>query len=190
MLQDLRKPANAGSALSSALATSQAALEHVLQVLGGRRFIHLSRTQAQPYLARMREPLQADVDAGRPLRFCYDLGPGYHASVEPDFTGLRLLPALGELLVLRQIHAFGCGVARVYAPGVHFSLVIDDLCAWVTNDVAPIHTARFIHRLKALVRDVGMQDRVSVLSESAVEDANVRTCERLSACLRPAGHSP
>ncbi|MFW2357698.1 hypothetical protein [Hydrogenophaga sp.] len=176
----------------AAPAASQSVLDRVLHTLGGRRFTHLSRSQAQPYLERMRSLLKADMDAGRPLHFCYDLGPGYHASVEADFTGLRFAPSLGELLALRQIHAFGREVAPVYAPGVRFSLVIDDLCAWVTNDVELIDTARYLKQFTALVGAVGMQDRVSVLAESALEDARVyrRAFERTPQLTKALAVSP
>jgi hypothetical protein len=143
-------------------------LAQVLDLLGGRRFTHLSRTQAQPHLARMQPVLQADMDAGRPLRFCYDLGPGYHASVRADFAGLRFAPGLGELLALRQIRVFAQAVSVVYPPGVRFELVIDDLCAWMANDVATELTAGYCTQLQALVARVGMQELVGVLAESAV----------------------
>ncbi len=191
VLQDLAAPPV--PVLPPALAAcTAAAMEHVLGLLGGRRFTHLSRTQAGPYLVRMRPLLQADMDAGRPLRFCYDLGPGYHASVAGDFSDLRFAPGLGELLALRQIHAFGQEVTRVYAPGVHCSLVIDDLCAWLTNDVAPMRTAAYVQQLVALVAAAGLQGWVDVLAESALvaPGAYRRAFECLPPTPWPAAVSP
>lgn len=144
----------------------------VLAIMGERRFTHLSRTQAEAYRAMVLPRLQADLDAGRPLRFCWDLGPGYHASLRADFRGLRFAPGLGELLALRQVRRFAQAVQALHAPGVHFDLVIDDLCAWVANDVEPGLTAGYLERLDALVRAVGLQGQVSVLAESALESAD------------------
>lgn len=173
-------PQPAGSVPSAA---AQAVVNAVLAVLDSRTFTHLSRAQARPYRSLMQPSLLADARAGRPLRFCYDLGPGYHASVADDFSGLRFAPGLGELLALRQIHTFGQEVTRVYAPGVHFSLVIDNLCAWLTNDVAPERTAAYVHRLAALVAAAGLQAWVDVLAESArVEPGAYR---RAFECLPP-----
>lgn len=148
-----------------------AVVEQVLDLLCGRRFTHLSRAQAQPYRTRMRPLLLADVVAGRALRFDYDLGPGYHASVRADCTGLRFAPGLGELLALRQIRLLDQAVRAVHAPGVRFQLVLDDLCAWVCNDVAPESTAAYVRRLNALVDATGMRGLVEVLAESALVSA-------------------
>lgn len=141
-------------------------VEHVLSCLGSRRFTHLSRRQAEAFNDRMHPGLLADVRASRPLHFCLDLGPGYGASLSPGRLGLRLSPGLGEWLALRQIHAFSREVGRWYAPGVRFELVIDDLCAWVTNDVALADTAAYQARLCQLIKAVGMEVIVAVCSES------------------------
>ena len=163
VLRDITQPLPLAPAVGAPVPLAQ-----VLDLLGGRRFTHLSRTQAQPHLARMQPVLQADMDAGRPLRFCYDLGPGYHASVRADFADLRFAPGLGELLALRQIRVFAQAVRSVYPPGVRFELVIDDLCAWIANGVATEQTVGYCAQLQALVARVGMQQLVGVLAESAV----------------------
>lgn len=148
--------------------TEASSLDQVLAILASRRFTHLSRQQSLGHLLRMRAPLLADMAAGRPLRFAYDLGPGYHASVRPDFGALCFVPGLGELLALRQIALFNQAVSAVYAPGVDFSLVIDDLCAWASNGIALELTASYVQRLQALVAAVGLHRKVCVLAESAV----------------------
>lgn len=171
VMRDFRAPGAAidpGSAHGPLDAGARA--ERVLDILGERRFTHLSRTQARPYRAAMLPRLRAEVQAGRRLHFCYDLGPGYHASLDADFTGLRFEPGLGELLALRQILRFAQAVQAWHRPGVHFSLVIDDLCAWLSNDIPTGCTAGYLRRLEGLIHQVGMQDRVAVLPESALLD--------------------
>jgi hypothetical protein len=144
------------------------AAEEVVNLLCHRRFSHLSQTQASRYRPAMLERLQADVDAARPLRFFYDLGGGYHASLQSDFSGLRFAPGLGELLALRQIRWLAQAVDRVYPPGLHFSLVIDDLCAWAANGIALDKTQGYGARLRTLIGAVQMADTVDVLAESAL----------------------
>lgn len=165
----LRDFDGAGPAVDAPAARAVAAsLDQVLVILASRRFTHLSRQQSLAHLARMRAPLLADMSAGRPLRFAYDLGPGYHASVRDDFGALCFVPGLGELLALRQIALLDQAVSAVYPPGVDFSLVIDDLCAWASNGVSTDLTANYVQRLQALVAAVGLQHKVHVLAESAV----------------------
>lgn len=167
--------ANARSTLEAlpdrSVADRVSCADQVFQILGHRRFTHLSRSQAQVYKPTLLTQWQADMKRGRPLSFFYDLGPGYHASLKPDFSGLRFEPGLGELLALRQILLFSQAVQAIYAQGVRFSLVIDDLCAWVTNDVALTQTAAYLHRLEKLINDLGLQERVALIAESRLIDS-------------------
>ncbi|MEN9475275.1 MAG: hypothetical protein RIS48_1997, partial [Pseudomonadota bacterium] len=129
--------------------------EPVIDILCSKAFTHLSQTRSMPYRARIAHSLQADLAGQRPLRFFYDLGPGYHAALELNNGDLRFTPGLGELLALWQILRFARCVERVYPAGVRFGLVIDDLCAWVANDVALDSTWTYLRRLEALIRSVG-----------------------------------
>lgn len=143
-------------------------VDNVLDILCSRRFTHLSQARSLPYRESMQSQLHADLSTRRALRFCYDLGAGYHASLEPDFTGLRFAPGLGELLALRQILGFSRAVERIYPPGVHFRLVIDNLCAWKANDIPLEHTEGYLAQLQALISDLGLHERVEILAESRV----------------------
>jgi hypothetical protein len=146
----------------------RATAEDLADLLCDRRFTHLSQTQARRYRPAICVRLQSDIDAGRPLRFFYDIGGGYHAGLRPDFADLRFSPGLGELLALRQIRRFTLAVEPWYAPGLHFSLVIDDLCAWAANDIALDKTQGYRMRLCALIDAVRMAATVDVLAESAL----------------------
>ena len=158
----------------------------VLDILCSRRFTHLSQTQSLPYRESMQGQLKADLSARRALRFCYDLGGGYHASLEADFTGLRFAPGLGELLALRQILGFSRAIERLYPPGVHFRLVIDNLCAWKANDIALEHTEGYLAQLQALINDLGLHERIEILAESRVINADLyqASFDRLQPPLR------
>ncbi len=149
-----------------------ACADQVFGILGERRFTHLSRRQAGAYRKATVASLQVDVRAGRALQFCWDLGPGYHASLRADFGGLRFDPGLGELLALRQISLFDRAVRCIYPPGVRFVLFIDDLCAWLVNDVPLVFTYGYIKRLEALVSALAMDGCACVQAESALLDAH------------------
>ena len=165
LLEDFFEPDEAPGETTAAL---DQIVDGVLDLLCSRRFTHLSRSQSLPYRTAIRPLIRRNVIAGRPLRFDYDLGPGYHASVHEDFKGLCFLPGLGELLALRQIRLFSRAVKAIYKTGVYFQLVIDDLCAWVTNDVSLRKTRSYLDRLDVLITAVGMCSEVSVLAESDI----------------------
>lgn len=67
-----------------------------------------------------------------------------------------------------QILRFACAVELVYPAGVQFQLVIDDLCAWMANDIPLDATSAYLKRLQSLIRSVGLVDLVGVLAESTV----------------------
>ena len=144
------------------------AARDIAEILSARRFSHLSKSQASRYQPGMVMRLQADMDAAQPLRFFYDLGGGYHAGLQPDFSGLRFVPGLGELLALRQIRWLAQAVQQVYPPGLRFTLLIDDLCAWASNDIALDKTAGYVAQLRRLIDAVQLDVTVDVLAESAL----------------------
>lgn len=140
----------------------------IFTVLSHRRFTHLSRHQSEKYRANIESNLEIDIRLGRSLHFFYDLGPGYHASLRSDFRDLRFEPGLGELLALRQISILAKEVLRVYAPGVRFGIVIDDLCAEVVNDVPIYQTSSYLEKFDSLISTLGMQDWVKIVAESRI----------------------
>jgi hypothetical protein len=140
----------------------------IAEILSSRRFSHLSKSQASSYQPAMLMRLQADMDKAQPLRFFYDLEGDYHAGLQPDFSGHRFVPGLGELLALRQIRWLAQAVEQVYPPGLRFTLVIDDLCAWASNDIALDKTAGYVAQLHRLIGAVRLQATVDVLAESAL----------------------
>lgn len=141
-------------------------VEAVFTTLTSRRFAHLGRSRSEPYREGVSAHLRSDVAAGRPVRFYYDLGPGYRASLEPGRRDLSFAVGLGELLALRQIVLFSRRIAELYSPGAQFWLVIDDLCGRATNDILPSGPRGYVESLRHMVSDLGLADRVSLLVES------------------------
>jgi len=115
--------------------------------------------------------LRRDVAREQAFQFFFDLGPGYHASIHPDFSGLRFEPGLAELLALRQIALFSKKVETVYPPGVKFWIVVDDLCAWISNEIPLSRTSSYLKRFEEMVATLGMSHLIGLLPESAVIDA-------------------
>ena len=100
-----------------------------------REFCYLGRTKAAVYHDETVRELSERTDRRAPAWFSYDIGPGYHASVRPGRTAFLRGRSM-ELLILSQIASFFTRIANVYPPGARFWLVIDNLCALRTNDIA------------------------------------------------------
>jgi hypothetical protein len=73
---------------------------------------------------------------------------------------------LAELAILNQIANFNAQIQEIYPAGVRFTLVVDNLCALLVNDVPIEKTRRYVCQLRDLIGRVGATQRVDVLVES------------------------
>lgn len=161
----------------------------IFDLVTSREFCYLSRTRTAPYRDVTVELLRRRISTGEPFRFFYDIGPGYHASVRPHQEGLSFEVGLSELLILFQISSLCRRVAALYPPGAHFWLVIDNLCGLRTNDVPVELTEGYCARLRALVAEAGMGDRVDLVVESEefeLQEYDARLAELEPGPLDPA----
>ena len=138
----------------------------IFTILTSREFCYLSRTRTAPYRDSTVDLLAGNIRGGEPVRFYYDLGAGYHASIEPEESGLVFGVGFSELCVLSQIGSFCNRVAGIYPPGARFVLVIDNVCGLMTNDIPLEETDVYCRELRRLIQETGVGDRVSVLVES------------------------
>jgi hypothetical protein len=140
--------------------------EQIFELVTSREFCPLGRTKAEQYRERSVEWLRLGVETGEPVRFYYDIGPGYHATLRIGELGLRFGMGLSELLILGQVAAFCSRVKRLYAPGARFTLVVDNLCGLYTNAIDVELTSAYCAELRRLIADTGVGDRIDVLVES------------------------
>jgi len=78
-----------------------------------------------------------------------------------------------------QIHRLNKRVRRVYAQGIQFSLVVDNLCAQLINDIEVARTSTYCARLRELIDRLGLSGDVDLFVES--EHFSVDDFERLRA---------
>jgi hypothetical protein len=148
-------------------ATRNGALdERVFGLLAHRRFSYLGRTKAERYRPLVMPSIRRDLADDRPVRFFFDIGPGYHASPEPGTAGLSFDVGLAELLMLRQVVSFDAALRAHHPAGARFSLVIDNLCGLYTNDIPLVSTHGYVRRLRALIDKLRVGDVVDLLVES------------------------
>ncbi len=131
-----------------------------------REFTALSKSRGRRYREAICGHFARNVREGEPLRLYLDIGGGYHASLAPGQRPLSFTPGFGELLLLRQIRRFDDAIRHFYPPGTRFSLVIDNLCALLVNDIPVQRTAGYCDDLRRLIDSVGLTDSVGLLVES------------------------
>ena len=162
VMSDLRAPV----APSNTHADSLAVATGVVDLLFSRPFSYLGRSRARVYESAIRDTVVRAVERGAPIPFYFDIGGGYHATIRPGEQDFSFDAGLGELFVLAQIARLRQAVARFYAPAVHFTLVIDNLCALLVNDVQLAKTLAYCKRLRRLIEELRFENVVSVLVES------------------------
>jgi hypothetical protein len=141
-------------------------------ILTHREFSYLGKAKAGAYRPAIADVLTRNIERGEPLRFHLDLGGGYHASIDPTRYDLSFQPGLGEVLVLRQVKRLHEEVRKIYEPGIRLTLVIDNLCALLVNDIPVSRTSGYCRSLRSLIGAFGMADMTDVLVESEEFDAS------------------
>ena len=155
----------------------------IFDLLTSREFCYLGRARTAPYRDEVSGLIQRRMQRGEALRFFYDIGPGYHASTRPGALPLRFDVGLSELLILHQISTFCARLSHLYPPGGRFWLVVDNLCGLRTNDIPVDLTEAYCARLRELVRECGLADRVELIVES--EEFALEEYDRLLGALEP-----
>jgi len=184
VMSDLRN-----SAVSKAARADPAAVaEDVVDLLFSRQFSYLGRSRARVYEDAIRETVARAAESEAPIPFYFDIGGGYHATIQPGRQDFNFDVGLGELLVLTQIARLRQAVAQVYAPGLRFSLVIDNLCALLVNDIPSDETLEYCAQLRRLIEELHLEDTVTVLVES--EHFSSAELERSALAERPAEIAP
>jgi len=139
--------------------------DHVFDILSGRQFSYLGRTKSAPYRQPIVDAVGNAMHQQMPIPFYYDIGGGYHAVPQLD-SALSFDVGLAELFILHQTTLFSNAIRSVYAPGVRFSLVVDNLCALISNDIPIEKTTEYCRQLRVLIDDLRLAPFIDVLVES------------------------
>jgi len=165
LLADIREPLpSRGRGLSADQPENIAEL--VFRTISGRRYCYLSRTRSAIYRDAALQAFAKHIALQQPIPFYYDIGGGYHAGISPIDLSLKFEPGLGEMFIVRQISLLARDLATLYPHGIRFTLVIDNLCALLVNDIPLEKTEAFVHKLRAMIQCLDSTVDIDVLVES------------------------
>lgn len=150
--------------------------EEIFSLLTSRKFSYLSRRNSNLYKDETIALISKFTDLKEPINFYYDLGPGYQASIDPQNYELSFEVGLSELFAIRQMLIFCKKIKKIYDPGAQFIVIIDNLCAFVTNDIPLQLTSNYVKQLRNLIHELKVNDLISLL----VESEHITTAEYLS----------
>lgn len=139
--------------------------DDVFDILSSRQFSYLGRTKSALYRQSIVDVAENAMHQRQPIHFYYDIGGGYHA-VPQRGSDLSFDVGLAELFILHQIMLFSNAIRSVYAPGIHFTLVVDNLCALISNDIPVEQTTEYCRQLRTLIDHLRLAPFIDVLVES------------------------
>jgi len=140
--------------------------ESIFRAISGRRYCYLSRERSGIYRVSAVHSFSKHITTQQPIPFYYDIGGGYHAAIDPNKLELGFAPGLGEMLIIRQISSLARELAPLYLYGIKFTLVIDNLCALLVNDIPLEKTEAFVDRLRAMIQSLDSPVEIDLLVES------------------------
>jgi hypothetical protein len=138
----------------------------VFDMLVRREFCYLSKGRASVYREGILSEVASAQREAKSLHFYYDIGGGYHASTQPGKDDVSFDIGLGELLLLRQVSSFVARIAGFHPIGVRVSLVIDNMCALMINDIPVERTLGYCKRLRTLIQSLDLDGFIDLLVES------------------------
>ena len=165
LLADVREPLPSPGRGSSANQPEDIA-ELIFRTISGRRYCYLSRKRSAVYRDSALQSLAKRIALQQPIRFYYDIGGGYHAGISPADLSLTFEPGLGEMLIVRQISLLAQELAALHPHGIRFTLVIDNLCALLVNDIPLDKTEAFVDKLRAMIQYLDSPVDIDLLVES------------------------
>lgn len=138
----------------------------IFNILTSRKFCYLSTQKVLPYYSKFIDTILPQILKQQPIQFYLDIGGGYHASLDVNKGNFNFIPTLGEFFILTQIKQFGDRIKQIYSPGVKFFLVIDNLSAFLINEIAIENTTHFANNLKELIVSLGLSANINIMLES------------------------
>jgi hypothetical protein len=140
--------------------------DRVFETLASREFCALSLGRVAGARDRVVANVKRALHRGEPIHFYHDVGGGYATSFMSGAARPVMDVGLGELLLLRQVTQLSARVRQFYPVGIRFSLVIDNLSAFLVEDVPLTDTAIYCRNLRRLIDDLGLSSLTDLIVTS------------------------
>jgi hypothetical protein len=130
--------------------------DRLFETLASREFCALSLGRVALCRDRVVASVKRALHRGEPIHFYYGLGGGYATSFRTGAAQRVADVGFGELLLLRQVMQLSGRVRAFYPVGIRFSLVIDNLGAYLLEDVPVPETLAYCRNLRRLIDNLGL----------------------------------
>jgi len=140
--------------------------DRLFETLASREFCALSLGRVAGCRDRVVAGVKRALHRVEPIHFYYDLGGGYATSFRSGAARPVSDVGLAELLLLHQVTQLSARVRQFYPVGIRFSLVIDNLSAFLVDDVPLSETALYCRSLRRLVDDLSLPTLIDLIVTS------------------------
>ena len=153
-----------GAAVARLTSTGMALLpDRIFETLASREFCSLSLGRVAGCRDRVIASVTRALHRVEPIHFYYDLGGGYATRLISGAPRPVVEVGLAEVLLLHQVTQLSARVGQFYPVGIRFSLVIDNLSAFLVEDVPLTDTAVYCRNLRRLVDDLGLASMIDLI---------------------------
>lgn len=164
---EMRLPEPSGPATTRLTSTGIGVLpDRVFETLVSRELCSLSLGRVAPFRDAVVASVKRALHRVEPIHFYYGLGGGYATSIRAGAAQRVSDVGFGELLLLRQVTQLAGRVRQLYPVGIRFSLIIDNLGAYLVEDVPVPETLAYCRNLRRLIDDLGLQSWTDLIVTS------------------------
>jgi hypothetical protein len=140
--------------------------DRVFETLVSRELCSLSLGRVAPFRDAVVASVKRALHRVEPIHFYYGLGGGYATTVRSGAAQRVSDVGLGELLLLGQVTQLAGRMRQLYPVGIRFSLIIDNLGAYLLQDVPVPETLAYCRNLRRLIDDLGLQSWTDLIVTS------------------------
>lgn len=145
--------------------------EHISDILLRHQFNYQAKGRVAHLLPALHAVLSGQIAQRKPLQLFLSYNGGYHATTRPDYSQALGFDAMAtELLLLYQIARLERQIAAIYAPGMVFTIVLNNGVAHYVNDIPVARTEDYGRQLEAMVARLAPASGIRVLMQSSMGD--------------------
>jgi len=157
-----------------AIYIKQGTSEDIFRILTSRKFCYQSKKKTESAKKIIEKSIEIYLNQQKPIKFIYNIGGGYHASLEPGKKDISFNIGLSELLLLYQIHRLHIEVSKKHKYGICFILGISNLNAEALYNVPVSLTVGYANQLRNLISSLNVFPATVLLESEFCKSYNDR----------------
>ncbi len=144
----------------------------IVSILTQKIFNFQSKKNIQHLLTAVEAGIMQAIENQAPLHFVYLYNGAYRASCCPQAMNLIFEPDQTELMLLYQIALLQERVKAVYAPGIQFTIVLNNGVAHWVNQIPLAATTSYANAFRKMIQYLNANNNIRLLVQSELSNFN------------------